>query len=142
MTEIVTVSALLLVALGFVTLTARRMRAAELADPIGRARFAAAFDGEGISPILLGHAYDALRRRLEQSTATDVDPTTELRAGLHLTRLDVEDVALLAIARTHGRIPRGEDLDRMDVEVRTAGDLVRFLAPYAPPLRPGLRIAG
>ena len=142
MTELVTVSVLLLVAVGFVTLTARRMRAAELADPIGRARFTAAFEGQGISPILLGHTYDALRRRLDQAAATDVDPATELRAELHLTRLDVEDVALLAIARAHGRIPRADDLDRIDVEVRTAADLVRFLAPFAPPVRAGLRIAG
>ena len=140
MTEIVTVSALLLVAIGFVLLTARRMRAAEQKDPIGRARFSAAFDGEHISPVLLGHAYDALRRRLD--APGELTPDTDLYAELRLTRLDVEDAALLAIARTHGRLPRGEELDRLDVEVRTAGDLVRFLAPFAPPVRNGLRIAG
>ena len=139
MIEIVTVSALLLVAVGFVMLTARRMRAAEQADPIGRARFTAEFADERISPILLGHTYDALRRRLDGHG--DLTPHTDLYAELHLTRLDVEDVALLAIARTHGRLPRGDDLDRMDVEVRTAGDLARFMAPFAPQVRAGLRIA-
>jgi hypothetical protein len=141
MAEIVTVSALLVVALAFLLFTARRLRLVETADPVGRSRFATAFDGEGIAPALVGHAYDALRRRRHEGPG-DLTHATDLYADLRLTRLDIEDIALLAIARTHGRIPTGEDLDALDAEVHTAGELVRFCARYCPRPRPNLRVAG
>ena len=140
MAEIVIVSALLVVALACVRVTARRLRTAD-ADSAARARFAAAFAGEGIEPALVGHAYDALRRRRHELPG-ELTEHTDLYRDLRLTRLDVEDIALLAVARAHGRLPGGEDLDAIDVEVRTAGELVRHLARFCAVTRPRLRVVG
>jgi hypothetical protein len=141
MAEIVIVSALLVVALACVRVTARRLRAADAADPAARARFAAAFAGEGIEPALVAHAYDALRRRRNELPG-ELTEHTDLYRELRLTRLDVEDIALLAVARAHGRLPGGEELDAIDVEVRTAGELVRHLARFCAVRRPRLRVVG
>lgn len=129
MLQILVVATLLLVAGTFAAVSSRTIAAGTGQDELGRHRFLAAFNGHRIPAELLVQTYDALNRRVGAPNVALL-PGTALAAELCLTRLDVEDLALLVAARCDGRIPSARDLDMLDDEVRTVEDLLLFLHPF------------
>jgi hypothetical protein len=122
-------AAVALVALAYVLLRVKRARVARATGAAARARFASHFAARSAPEELLVHTYDVLQQRRASETA-DVQPAAHLRRDFGLTRLDLEDVALVIVARVGGRMPGAEDLDRLEAQVTTVDDLVGFLAPF------------
>jgi hypothetical protein len=81
---------------------------------------------------LLLHTFEALRPRVPQHVDV-MRPADQLATLYGFTQADAEDVALLVAARAEGQLPTSHDLDRLDAEVRTVADLVRFLVPFTTP---------
>ena len=129
MLPIVAVTTLVLLAGTFAAVSSRTISAAARHDELGRHRFLSAFNGHRLPAELLVQTYEALSRRVGAPNAV-LGPATALAADLGFTRLDAEDLALLVAARCDGRIPRAQDLDVLDDEVRTVEDLLLFLHPF------------
>jgi hypothetical protein len=126
---IVVVATLLLLAGTFAAVSSRTISAARHHDELGRHRFLAACNRYRLPAELLVHTFEALNRRGGAPNVA-LGPATVLATDLCLTRLDVEDLALLVAARCDGRIPTARDLDLLDAEVRTVEDLLLFLHPF------------
>jgi hypothetical protein len=76
---------------------------------------------------VLAHTYDALHRRRGRPVIRAGD---ELADTFGLSRLDVEDLALVVIARCGGRIPSAMDLDQLGRTVRSVDDLVAYVMTF------------
>jgi hypothetical protein len=116
-------------ALGFGVTHTRRRQASAVADDAARARFVEHFAKRGVAESLLVPTFAALRAR-RPDAAADVEPEDHLARDLGLDRLDLEDIALVIVTQAGGRVPRAEDLDRLDTTVATVDDLVGFLSPF------------
>jgi hypothetical protein len=134
--ELAIVTVLLITAVAFAFFSSRAIDRADSRDEVARHLFLAAFDGSGVSRDLLLHVFDALRPRVPQHVDV-MRPADGLASIYGFTQADAEDVALLVASRADGELPTPADLDRLDAEVRTVADLVRFLVPFATP--PGER---
>lgn len=129
MLVIAIVAALLVSAAGFAFSSSRALAATSAHEMPSRREFLAAYDGRAVPAELLVQLYETLGRRLAGAGAR-VRPTARLAEELGLTAEDVEDVALLVLARCHGRLPHAADLDALVARVRTVGELVEFLTPF------------
>jgi hypothetical protein len=119
----------LLVALSLALTWSERLRARAAQADAGRLAFAEHFRPRDVPDDVLTHSYDALRRRLPDAPAP-VAPADQLRGEYRLSRLDVEDMALVIVARCGGRIPTGRELDDLQEDVVTVEDLVLYLTPF------------
>ena len=119
----------LLVALGLALARSERLRARVAQDDAARVDFAEHFRAQGVPEDVLTHTYEALRRRLPDAPA-DVSPDARLRGTYRLSRLDLEDMALVIVARCGGRIPSAAELDDLETGVASVEDLVMYLAPF------------
>jgi hypothetical protein len=127
--ELAIVTVLLVTAVTFAFYSSRAIDRSDSRDEVARHLFLAAFDGSGVKRELLLHTFEALRPRVPHHV--DVMRPADALASLYgFTHEDAEDVALLVAARSQGQIPTSQDLDRLDAEVRTVADLVRFLVPF------------
>lgn len=120
---------LFMLAAGFVAVGLRTLDSADRHAVGARERFVAAFGTRQLPAGLLVQTYETLSRRAAPR-AWDIRPGDRLAEVLGMSALDVEDVALLVVARCEGRIPTARDLDRLDARVRTVEDLVEFLVPF------------
>lgn len=127
MLQLTVVAVLLALAGGFAFATTRALRSPSESDGDHRHRFLVAYDGEGFPADLLVQCYEQLTRRGSRPGSAVV-PGARLAEDLGMSETDVEDVAVLVLARAHGRVPAVRDLDRLDASVRTVDDLVRLLA--------------
>ncbi|HEY0779101.1 MAG TPA: hypothetical protein VGD56_14115 [Gemmatirosa sp.] len=94
-----------------------------------RRQFLSEFDRDGLPANVLVEAFEALGRRTA-GFGQRVRKSADLATDLGLSAADVEDIALLVVARCDGALPTAADLNALDRSVRTVGDLVRFLAPF------------
>ncbi len=98
-------------------------------DAPWRRQFLSEFDHEGLPANVLVETYEALGRRTTGNGAR-VRRGADLALDLGLSDADVEDVALLVVARCDGELPTAADLNALDIGVRTVGELVRFVTPF------------
>jgi hypothetical protein len=119
----------LVVALGLALAHSGRRRARDARGTAERAAFTHRFAQEEVPDDLLTHTYDALHRRLPGEDV-DVQPTDRIRSVYRLSRLDLEDMALVIVARCGGRIPSAAELDDLETHVATVEDLVLYLTPF------------
>lgn len=130
MLPIAILSLLLVGATGFAVASVRALAPRHGAlDVPWRRQFLSEFDGEGLSANVLVETYEALGRRTVGRGAR-VMRGADLSADLGLSAADVEDVALLVVARCDGSLPTAADLNALDHAVRTVGELVRFVTPF------------
>lgn len=137
MFEIAIVTALLLTAVLFALVSSRTIDRADAGDEVARHLFLAGFDGAGVPSTLLLELFEALRRRVPPGVDV-MRPADQLAGTYGFTQADAEDIVLLVASRVDGHIPSPSDLDRMGAQVRTVGDLVRFLVPFCTPHQPML----
>lgn len=127
MIQIVVVVVLVALAAAFAVATTRALHAPSEAETDRRHDFLAAYDGMGFPADLLVQCYEQLARRVGARRGAIV-PGARLAEDLGLDATDVEDVAVLVLARVQGRVPAVRDLDRLDLTVRTVDELVHLLA--------------
>lgn len=127
----IAILALLLVgATGFAVASIRALAPRHGAlDVPWRRQFLSEFDREGLPANVLVETFEALGRRAVGRGA-HVTRGAHLMADLGLSAADVEDVALLVVARCDGRLPTAADLNALDNAVQTVGELIRFLTPF------------
>jgi hypothetical protein len=118
---------LVVLAGGFAFATTRALRAPSESATDHRHRFLVAYDAAGFPADLLVQCYEQLTRRSSRPGRA-VTPEARLAEDLGMSETDVEDAAVLVLARAQGRVPAVRDLDRLDASVRTVDDLVRLLA--------------
>jgi len=135
--QLTAVALAFVLAAGFVLASSRTITRAERAesDTAARRRFLAAFDARGAAgrapADLLVQTYETLARRLDAGLPRQaLRPGARLAADLGLSAADVEDVALLVVARCDGRLPHARDLDVLHHEAETVEELVRFLGQF------------
>ena len=130
MLPIAILSLLLTGATGFAVASIRALAPRRGAlDVPWRRHFLSEFDREGLPANLLIETYEALGRRVT-ACGSRVVRGADLMVDLGLSPADIEDVALLVVARCDGALPTAADLNALDVSVRTVGELVRFLTPF------------
>lgn len=103
-------------------------------DTAARHRFLSAFDGRGagahrVPAELLVQTFETIGARTAAPVAA-LHPGARLDTDLGLTRTDIEDAALLVVARCEAPLPYARDLDALAREVTTVEGFVRFLAPF------------
>jgi hypothetical protein len=135
--QLAVLGSLFVLATGFAVTSSRVITRAGRAerDTAARPRVVAAVEarrGDAPAPaVLLGRTFDLLAaRRASDVPLNALRPMARLTDDLGLTAEDVEDVALLAVTACGGELPHAHDLDRLDRDVATVEELVRFVVPF------------